>query len=232
VSPAQVVQAMTSDPSVLAGVDVDHEYGDQCWDLVELFAERGGVPKNPWAITLDTDGSAPAGYAKNAWLYFDSNPNLVQHFVQVPIGQQQAGDIAVYNGHGTYVEGHIAIWVNTTEVFEQNADPDGAMPHVYARSNTYLLGSLRMKGGAMAEPLTLPQARILAYFVLGRSDALNGNEDADLQANHVGNDIGDEINRMYSSDECKNFIAQRAAWESGSTLNAASVKTYINGHLS
>lgn len=149
-----VLDDMIADPTINGQhVDVDNEFGGQCWDLVELYAERLGVPKAPWAITLNTDGSAPAGYAKNAWLYFNNNPNLVAHFDQIPAGQHQRGDIGVYNGHGDYVEGHINIFTDSGNgVFQENADPDGSPAHETQRAPTYLLGALRLKGGDIVKP--------------------------------------------------------------------------------
>lgn len=157
--PTQILDQMIADPSINGQpVDVDKEFGGQCWDLVELFAERCGVPKNPWAITLNSDGSSPAGYAKNAWLYYGNNPNLVNYFDKVPAGQQQKGDITIYDGHGIYTEGHIAISLGGSAVFEENADPDGSPAHVYNnRSSTYLLGALRLKGGNMATEAHSPE---------------------------------------------------------------------------
>lgn len=180
--PAAVLDAMIADPTINGQpVDVDKEFGGQCWDLVELFAERCGVPKAPWAITLNTDGSQPAGYAKNAWLYFDSNPNLQQHFTQIPAGQQQKGDITVYNGHPGFEEGHIAVSLGGTAVFEENADPDGAPAHVYTnRSSTYLLGALRLSGGIMAD--TVPKADFDTVF--GIAQQRFSNEQA--VATHIG----------------------------------------------
>lgn len=139
----QFVTANTNVP-----VDVDHEYGAQCWDLVELYAEQVlGLHQNPWAITLNGSAIYPAGDAKNAWLCFSDNPQLQENFDQIPVGQEQRGDILVYNGHGVYTEGHIAICLGNGQVFEQNADPDGSNAHVYSRANTYLLGALRLMKG-------------------------------------------------------------------------------------
>lgn len=126
-------------------VDVDKLYGPECWDLVELYAEQVlQIPKNPWAVTL-----IPDGVAKNAWLNYDQNPQLIKYFDKIPAGQEKTGDITIYNGHGVYTEGHIAIKVDGG-VFEQNADPDGSPAHISNRSTTYLLGSLRLKGENMS----------------------------------------------------------------------------------
>lgn len=123
-------------------VDVDSEYGAQCWDLVEDYAENVlEVPKNPWAITLNPDKTA-----KSAWLAYDQNPQLIQYFDKVDAGQEQTGDILVYNGHGDFTEGHIAVCLGGGLVFEQNADPDDSPCHTYRRATTYLLGALRFKG--------------------------------------------------------------------------------------
>jgi len=208
----QYVQAKLAAAAQGIGVDIDHEFGDQCWDLTEEFAEYMGVPREPWAIPL-----GPNGWALEAWTDFENNPHMVKYFDRIPAGQQQPGDIVIYNGHGIYVEGHIAIYLGNGIVLEQNADPDGSLPHTYKRPDTYLLGALRIKEEVMAEALTLEGARILAYSILGRSDALNGNQDDDLNKNHVGNDALQEIVRMYQSPEAKAFIAKRAQWEAGNT---------------
>lgn len=120
-------------------VNVDQVYGAQCWDLVELYAEKLGVPKAPWAITL-----GPQLAAKEAWIVFDAH--MQKYFVKIPKGQQQRGDINVYDGHGIYTEGHINIDLANGQVFEQNADPDHSPAHISTRATTYLLGSIRLKG--------------------------------------------------------------------------------------
>lgn len=136
-----VLDQMIADPTINGQpVDIDKAFGGQCWDLVELFAERLGVPKEPWAIPL-----GPNGWASEAWtlrtIHMDS------YFDRIPAGQQQKGDIVVFNGHGAYTEGHIAISLGGIAVFEENADPDGSPAHTFGnRNQTYLLGALRYKG--------------------------------------------------------------------------------------
>lgn len=124
------------------GVDLDNEFGAQCWDLAELYAEMLGVPKEPWAIPL-----GPTGSAKEAWTYFDQSPHMQTYFDKIDAADRQRGDINVYDGHGQYPEGHINIELGNGQVFEQNADPDGSPAHTSSRSTTYLLGSLRVKEG-------------------------------------------------------------------------------------
>lgn len=61
------------------------------------------------------------------------------------------------------------------------------------------------KGGSMTD---LGQARILAYHILGRisnPNALAGECDADLSANHVGKDASAKIWEFYNSPEGKNW---------------------------
>lgn len=65
-------------------------------------------------------------------------------------GTPQKGDIAVYNGHTGFPEGHIAIYYDG-RVFEENADPDGSAAHLAIRTNTYLLGYLRKQGGTVSK---------------------------------------------------------------------------------
>lgn len=101
----------------------------QCGELVDLYL-------------IDCFGNHTAyNDAKDYW--FNGIPGFVA------VTDPQAGDIAVYNAHGTYTEGHIAIYVGNGEVFEQNADPDGSSPHTFPRATTYLLGYLRSEGENM-----------------------------------------------------------------------------------
>jgi len=95
----------------------------QCVQLVEDYAVKVLGVKLPII-----------GQAKNYWTAI---PGFTQQ------SSPQAGDIAVYNGHGIYTDGHIAIFAGNGQVFEQNADPDGSPAHLFARANTYLLGYLR-----------------------------------------------------------------------------------------
>lgn len=76
----------------------------------------------------------------------------------------KAGDIAVYVPHTVngvnYPDGHIAVYVGSGVVFEQNADPDGSLPHEFNRATTYLAGYLTSQGGNMVETPTVNQGDI------------------------------------------------------------------------
>jgi hypothetical protein len=158
-------------------VNIDGEYGAQCWDLVELYAEQVlQVPKEPWAITL-----GPLGAAYEAWTVFDTH--MQQYFDKILAGEQQSGDICVDEAHIGGPEGHIYIYVSPTEVFEQNANPDGSPSHLFNRPTTYLLGSLRRKGeimqptqqqivDAFAKFNSTPSSEQLAYYVAKTIDVL------------------------------------------------------------
>ena len=83
----------------------------------------------------EVDKTSPPSYPNSKDYWFNSVPGYER--VSVP----QPGDIAIYNGHGAYPEGHSAIYVDG-RVFEQNADPDGSPAHLYNRQSPYLLGYL------------------------------------------------------------------------------------------
>lgn len=83
----------------------------------------------------EVDGTNPISYPDSKDFWFNNVPGY-NHTVN-----PQPGDIAIYNGHTGFPEGHSAIYVSPG-VFEQNADPDGSPAHLYNRANTYLLGYL------------------------------------------------------------------------------------------
>lgn len=104
-------------------------YRGECVQLVGLYVNE--VDNMPFP-------AYPS--AKNYWF------NGIDGYDKIPTGQETRGDIVVYDGHGMYVDGHIAISMGDGQVFEQNADPDHSPAHISSRSRTYLLGSLRKKG--------------------------------------------------------------------------------------
>lgn len=91
----------------------------------------------------EVDLTTPPSYPNSRDYWFNPVPGYDKITGELP----QAGDIAIYDGHGVYTEGHSAIAVNGAQVFEQNADPDGSPAHIFNRANTYLLGYLRKQGG-------------------------------------------------------------------------------------
>lgn len=98
----------------------------QCVPLVELYAQQ----------VLAT----PLPVLPSAVNYWKALPGYTQE------SSPQIGDIAVYNSHAGFPDGHIAIvnqLGNPPQVFEQNADPDGSPAHLYQRSTIYLLGYQR-----------------------------------------------------------------------------------------
>lgn len=105
----------------------------ECGDLVRAY----------WT---EVDGTNPPSYDDSKDYWFNPVPGY-DKITSNPID----GDIAIYNGHGVYTEGHSAICYEGVK-FEQNADPDGSPAHLYPRPNTYLLGYLRKQGGGIVEP--------------------------------------------------------------------------------
>jgi hypothetical protein len=98
----------------------------QCGDLVDAYLEQVLNCSTTYTTALDYWTNGIPGFS-------------------VVTGDPEAGDIACYNQHPGYPDGHIAIYDGNGEVFEQNADPDGSPAHLFARANTYLLGYLRQE---------------------------------------------------------------------------------------
>lgn len=94
----------------------------------------------------EVDLTVPPSYPNSKDYWFNPVPGYDK------VHDPQPGNIAIYNGHGAFPEGHSAIYVDNGQVFEQNADPDGSPAHLFNRVNTYLLGYLR-KQGANMQPL-------------------------------------------------------------------------------
>lgn len=93
----------------------------------------------------EVDKTNPPSYENSKDYWFNPVPGYDK------VSSPQQGNIAIYNGHGAFPEGHSAIYYDG-RVFEQNADPDGSPAHLFNRSNTYLLGYLRKQGGSMDNP--------------------------------------------------------------------------------
>lgn len=105
----------------------------------------GNLVRQYW---IEVDHTSPPSYPDSKDYWFNPVPGYTK------TANPQPGDIAIYNGHGAYPEGHSAIYIGNEQVFEQNADPDGAPAHIFSRANTYLLGYLS-KGDTMGDLETL-----------------------------------------------------------------------------
>src|SRR2546422_790417 len=90
--------------------DVDRDYGPQCWDLVEAYAEEVfGLPSNPYTIQTG-DGKA------EGVINLFRNP-LPKYFTKIARNHRfykatpKKGDIIVWSGSlpGSGGAGHIAI---------------------------------------------------------------------------------------------------------------------------
>lgn len=110
-------------PQVFINQNSGKRIGDgQCGALIDLWLVEGYGVHTEYATALDywTNGIAAFEVAFSP----------------------RGGDIACYNAHPGFPDGHIAMYAGSGQVFEQNADPDGSPAHLFARANTYLLGYL------------------------------------------------------------------------------------------
>lgn len=178
--------------------------------------ECGTLVRQYWN---DVVGVVPPSYsdAKDYWY----NPAPPYSHTTTP----NIGNIAVYDAHGAFPEGHIAIYIDNGQVFEQNADPDGSPAHTFTRANTYLLGYLTLGGGMTPEQ----QAEL--------TDALNyKNQVTSSNAWTDPNGFSDDVSRV--APHINNLMADRVAVASAlglpvisdaATLTAAITALKSNG---
>ena len=170
------------------------EFAGECVSLVNQYLNR----------VLDIQAGA-WGNAKD-WA---TNATVAQYFDKV--SSPQAGDIGVSGATATNPYGHIWIYNSPTTILEQN----GKVLRRVSTSNAYFkpIAILRKKGTDMAK-VDLNTARILAEEILGRDRDLThtGKYDADLNANHVGQELDNAyIYRLWTSAESQNAAGQRAS---------------------
>lgn len=173
----------------------------QCGDLVALY----------WK---EVDDYICPSYpdAKDYW----SNP--VPGYVQT--SNPTPGDVAVYQGHDAFPEGHIAVYVGS-DVFEQNADPDGSPAHLFNRANTYLLGYLTKENEmtqAQADKISL-YARLLQFLTVEQANAFNASDTSYILSD-IGDNIGQLLEDIYKSPEWSAANAKVVAYGKGGTVLA------------
>lgn len=93
-------------------IDIDNQYGAQCWDLAQkYFTEYLGVPSY---VLGGCD-------LVSNMLYPPKIDDLLEYFVEVPLDQMDPGDVVIWE------YGHIAIFDNwdgnTSWFFSQNPNP-------------------------------------------------------------------------------------------------------------
>lgn len=154
---------------------------------------------------------------------YDYWTNGIPGFIKVYT--PEAGDIGVSVPHTVnginFPDGHIFIYVGNGIVFEQNADPDGSVPHEFNRATTYLAGYLR-QGEVMNQEQV--QSLYIAYW--GRQP--NQTEINDW----VGQGFDKLIAALDNTPQHTQNVNNAIAGANGSTLNKTSVETYIQEHLS
>lgn len=178
--------------------------------------ECGTLVRQYWN---DVAGISPPSYpsAKDYW--FDAVPEYTH--TTTP----NVGAIAVYDAHGAYPDGHIAIYIGNGQVFEQNADPDGSPAHTFTRANTYLLGYL-----TLGDTMTAAEQAELADALTYKAQVTSSNAWADP------NGFSDDVSRV--APHINNLMADRAAVASAlglpvisdaATLTAAITALKSNG---
>lgn len=154
----------------------------QCGELVRQY----------W---IDVDQTNPPSYPNSKDYWYNDVPGYDK------VHDPQPGNIAIYDGHGPYTEGHSAIYYDG-RVFEQNADPDHSPAHLFNRSNTYLLGYLRKKGTAMGRLATRDDI-VRGYGALfGRTPS-----ETEIQGS-VGKDFAQWFEDGYNSKEHQQYVKQ------------------------
>lgn len=151
----------------------------------------------------EVDKTTPPSYPNSKDYWFNEVPGYDK------VHNPQLGDIAIYNGHGAYTEGHSAIYVDG-RVFEQNADPDGSPAHLYPRKNTNLLGYLRKQG----EDMTLTQEQVNKICVLATNLEASSNQNF---LNNVGQDLDTVLDNFLNYTESKNLRLDAEAYRKGQT---------------
>lgn len=157
--------------------------------------ECGTLVRQYWNEVV---GVVPPSYpdAKDYWY----NPAPPYSHTTTP----NIGDIAVYDAHGAFPEGHIAIYIGNGQVFEQNADPDGSPAHTFTRANTFLLGYLTQEGDDMYNGKSAQEWAAIAQ------DALNFKGPVTASKGWLDPTVfSDDINRIHPAID--NLIDDRNA---------------------
>lgn len=122
------------------GLDYDHAYGNQCYDLIQ-----------EWNVDWLKNSFLPGAYA---YQLFYKNPNEYTSILNSATASPQVGDIVVFDNAYNNAGGHtgVATGKGVTqgkstdwfELFEQN-DPTGSVCHLKNYSYNHVIGWLRSK---------------------------------------------------------------------------------------
>ncbi len=186
-------------------IDEDGYYGAQCWDLVARYArEVVGCPSFPTV----TGGAAG--------LFSNTAPVILQYFDRVANNPNDAnqippdGAVIVWGTTWSPPYGHTALKTaggagQNMTVIEQNGNNPGGAAYIKSRNYTGVTGWLVPKKGTDVSKTDLSIARILGFFIGGRTNALDGGTDGDLNKYHIGVETNAEIWGWYNSAEGQAF---------------------------
>lgn len=187
--------------------DYDHVCAYQCVDLIlQYLADCYGIKSGVWGNAID--------------YWTKPTDRLLQSFYKVQ-GAIQGGDIVILNPTSTNPYGHIMVAINGTTAIEQNGysgDGDGLNgDEIRYRTipTNRVAGLLRPKQGTNMSQTSIDITRILAFGVLGRNgafgtpNALEGQADGDLKANHVDKETNGKIWEFYTSPEGQDWKNNR-----------------------
>lgn len=139
-------------------LDFDHQFGNQCVDLVATYC-------------VQVLGHEP--YYANAadWWYNYDNKNWYTKIPNSPAAVPQKGDIVIWDhsSPGSGGAGHIDVWlsgdINGFIGFDQNW-PVGSVCHRQGHNYNYIVGWLRPKGN-IVDKITKEQENTLSQLATG-----------------------------------------------------------------
>lgn len=163
------------------------KYNGQYVGTGPLKGQCGTLVRQYW---IEVDHTSPPSYPNSKDYWFNPVPGYDK------VATPKPGDIAIYDGHGVYTEGHSAISLGGTMVFEQNADPDGSPAHQFNRANTYLLGYLRKQGTSQGAIMPDDGTIDNTYMVINHKHA-EESEKAAYRDKDINNPNGILYNKIF-----------------------------------
>lgn len=207
-------------------VSLDQEYATYKGQSVlvpgEPDSERGQCVQ--WAdyVLHDVYG-LPYHYGNAIDWWNNPKELLTENFVKIGDGSIKKGDFVVFNELVGSVYGHIDVAMadgNVTNFTGSDTNWGGNLTvhEVNHVNKSYVLGSLRIKEQDMPTLATLYDCRRLDFYMAGRNgldgqpNSLAGENDADLNANHVGKPLDQTVQAFADSNEGHAWIGRYTDW--------------------